>query len=62
MKKNSKLRERIFKQGMTQKAFAERVGLPASLISMIIHGRYAPSQAQEERLAAALGKERERLF
>jgi len=61
-KPNVKLRNAIFEEGLTQKAVAAECGIPESVVSMIVNGKYVPDDHQKRRIAQTLGKYESELF
>ena len=51
MLKHEKLKIAIFKAGLTQRAIAKQTGIPESLLSLAIHGRYMLDEIQKEKIA-----------
>ena len=47
---------------MNQTALAEKSGVPRSTLNAIVNGRLVPSDQQEEKIAAAVGKSSEEIF
>lgn len=59
---NSKLREAIFNEGLTQTRLAEMANIPRQYISLHINGRFVLTNTQEKRIAAALSRPISELF
>ena len=62
MKKLTKLKIAILKEGLTQKELARRAQLDESVISLISNGKYIPDQIQRAKIAKALNKRETELF
>ena len=59
---NRKLRDAIFKVGLTQKRLAEISRGPLQYISLHINGRFILSNTQQKRIADALSRPQDELF
>ena len=59
---NRKLRDAIFKAGLTQTRLAEISNIPRQYISLHINGRFVLTESQRERIAAALSRPLNELF
>lgn len=59
---NSKLREAIFKAGLTQSQLAEISEIPRQYISLHINGRFILTDTQKERIADVLSMSLSELF
>jgi ribosome-binding protein aMBF1 (putative translation factor) len=42
--------------GMTQKVFAEKIGMAKSVLSQIVRGRLVPNEEEQTTIETALGK------
>jgi hypothetical protein len=59
---NRKLRDAIFKAGLTQTRLAELSNVPKQYISLHIHGRFILTNTQQKRIADALSRPQDELF
>jgi len=55
IKKNSKLKSKLFEIGMTQKELAKSVHIPEPYVSLILAGRYNPDNEERQKIAEAVG-------
>ncbi len=62
MRKLTKLKIAILREGLTQKELARRAQLDESVISLISNGKYIPDQIQRAKIATALNKNEAELF
>ena len=62
MNKNTRLRDAIFEQNLTQQAVADNTGVRPEYLSMAINGRMFLNQAQRRRIAIFLGLPERDLF
>jgi ribosome-binding protein aMBF1 (putative translation factor) len=62
MARNVKLKSLMFEKGISNKQLAEMPNIHATLILMVLHGRYRLNAKQEERISKIIGKPREVLF
>ena len=58
----NRLKETRVKKGISQIALYARTGIWPSILSYIERGYLPPTETQQERLAAALGVKKSRLF
>jgi transcriptional regulator with XRE-family HTH domain len=58
----NRLRETRTKRGMSQIALYAKTGIWPSILSYIERGYLPPTEAQQERISAALGVKKGRLF
>ena len=59
---NLKLKSQIILKGYTVGNFARKVGIHPRTLSIIMSGRYIPSDETETRIAKALGVKRSSIF
>ena len=59
---NNKLRDAIFKAGMTQTQLAESASVPRQYLSLHINGRFILTDTQKRRIAEVLMRPVNELF
>lgn len=60
--KNLALKIKIFERGITQRNLSKKVGVPESLLSMLVQGKYIPTDEEKEKIAEVLGCKPEEIF
>ena len=60
--KNLSLKIKIFEKGITQRTLSKKIGIPESMLSMLINGKYIPTDQEKKKIADALECKREELF
>jgi plasmid maintenance system antidote protein VapI len=55
IKKNIEFKKKLLDLDISQRAFAEKLGIHESRLSMIINGRYNLSDIEQAQLAEAVG-------
>ena len=60
--KNTKLRDAIFEQDLTQQMVANETGIPPAHLSMAINGKMFLNRPQRLKIAVLLGKPEAELF
>jgi len=60
--KNVLLKSKIFEKGLTQKAIAQETGISEAYLSMLINGKYIPTEFEKKNIADFLGYKQEELF
>ena len=60
--RNIQLKLAFFEAGLSQREVAERTGIPEVYISLAVHGRYVLDEAQKNKIATALNKEKVEIF
>ena len=58
----TRLRNALLVRDLTQRAAADKSGVPEAYISMYLHGKYVFTEEQKDKLAQALGFPKTELF
>jgi transcriptional regulator with XRE-family HTH domain len=62
MKRSAKLKALIFDRGLTASEVAKRANLPASYLSLAIHGRFNLTEQEKSKIAEVLDTSPDQLF
>lgn len=62
MAKNSRLKLKLWEQGITQQTLSSKTGIPRTYISLGINGRYVFDEGQKQKIAEVLELKAKQLF
>ncbi len=62
MVKNTKLKVKLWEKGVSQRTLSRETEIPRAYISLGINGRYLFDEMQKQKIAKALGVQKNQLF